>query len=212
MDARDDGLLVLEFGALRGDKPEHDLLACGHACKRREAAGALVVELEEERVHVLVCEQRIGDVVVTALAGPRAVEVAAADMRVDAQVGGRGVEHAVVHAQQRFLDARKPRLVGAEEQFRLRVDEASPRAVVELQVAAARGVNLLDERQVGGNDIVFEKRVAFVRGISRLAVHGHDELLDELRRRRDRQLRCGALVLEGLDEAEVLDERVLACE
>ena len=161
---------------------------------------------------MLVCEQRVGDVVVTALAGPRAVEIAAADMRVDAQVGGRGVEHAVVHAQQRFLDARKPRLVGAEEQFRLRVDEASPRAVVELQVAAARGVNLLDERQVGGDDIVFEKRVAFVRGVGRLAVHGHDELLDELRRRGDRQLRCGALVLEGLDEAEVLDERVLACE
>ena len=140
------------------------------------------------------------------------MEVAAADMRVDAQVGGRGVEHAVVHAQQRFLDARKPRLVGAEEKLRLRVDEASPRAVVELQVAAARGVNLLDERQVGGDDIVFEKRVAFVRGVGRLAVHGHDELLDELRRRGDRQLRCGALVLEGLDEAEVLDERVLASE
>ena len=159
---------------------------------------------------MLVREQRIGDVVVAALAGPRAVEVAAADVGVDAQVGGRGVEHAVVHAQQRFLDAREPRLVGPEENLRLRVDEASPRAVVELQVAAARGVNLLDERQVGGDDIVFEKRVAFVRGVGRLAVHGHDELLDELRRCGDRQLRCGVLVLEGLDEAEVLDERVLA--
>ena len=33
--------------------------------------------------------------------------------------------------------------------------KASPRAVVKLQVAAARGVNLLDECQVGGDDVIF---------------------------------------------------------
>ena len=155
MDARDDGLLVLELGAFRGDKSEHDLLARGHARKRCEAAGALVVELEEESVHVLVREQCVGNVVIAALAGPRAVEIAAAYVRVDAEVGGRGVEHAVVHAQQRLLDARESRLVGPEEKLRLRVDKASPRAVVELQVAAARGVNLLDECQVGGDNVIF---------------------------------------------------------
>lgn len=110
MDAVDDGLLVLKLGAFRGDEAQHHLLAGRYAGQRREAAGALVVEFQEEGVDVLVCQQCIGHAVVAALAGPRAVEVAAAHVRVDAQVGRRCVEHAVVDAQQLLLDARKPAL------------------------------------------------------------------------------------------------------
>ena len=44
------------------------------------------------------------------------------------------------------------------------------------------------------------------------AIHGHDELLDELGGRRDSQLRRGLLVLELRHEAVVLDERVLGGE
>lgn len=44
------------------------------------------------------------------------------------------------------------------------------------------------------------------------AIHGHDELLDELGGRRDGQLRCGLLVFELRHEAVVLDERVLGGE
>ena len=108
LDAGDDGLLILKLGAFRGDEAEHHLLAGRHAGQRREAAGALVVEFQEEGVDVFVCQQRVGHAVVAALAGPRAVEVAAADVCVDAQVCRCCVEHAVVDAQQLLLDACKP--------------------------------------------------------------------------------------------------------
>ena len=212
MDAGDHGLGVLELGVLGGHEAQDDLLARRHAGQGSEAAGALVVELQEEGVHVLAGQKGVGHAVVAALAGPGAVEVAAAHVRVDGEVGRCGVEHAVVDVEQQRLDARKARLVAAEEHLGLRVHEAAPRAVVELQVAAACGKDLLDEGAVSGHDGVLKLGVAGVDLGGGLAVHGHDELLDELGGRGDGELGDGVLVLLGGHEAEVLHEGVLAHE
>ena len=84
VDAALELVLVLERAALGGDQAEHDLLARRHEPQRLEAAGALVVVLQEEAVHVELGEQRLGDEVVAALGRPRRAEVAAAHVRGDA--------------------------------------------------------------------------------------------------------------------------------
>ena len=71
--------------ALRGDQAEHDQLARRDEPQRLEAAGALVVVLEEEAVDVELAEQRLGDEVVAALGRPRRAEVAPAHVRGDGQ-------------------------------------------------------------------------------------------------------------------------------
>ena len=92
--------LLSSSRSLRRDQTEHDLLARRHEAQRLEAAGALVVVLEEEPVDVELAEQRLGDEVVAALGRPRRAEVAAAQVRRDVQagrpVGDRGVDLADV--------------------------------------------------------------------------------------------------------------------
>ena len=63
---------ALELAALRRHEAEHDDLPLRHEAQRLEAAGALVVVLEEEAVDVELVEERLGDEVVAALGHPRA--------------------------------------------------------------------------------------------------------------------------------------------
>src|SRR5262247_2759743 len=74
-------VLRLERGHLRADQPEHHLLALRHETQGLEAAGAIGVVLQEERVHVEPGEDRLGDGVVAAARHPGGLEVAPA--RVD---------------------------------------------------------------------------------------------------------------------------------
>ena len=77
-------VLVLQRSSLGGDEAEHDPLAGRDEAQRLEAAGAGVVVLQEEAVHVQLVEQRLGHEVVPTLGHPRRAEVAAA------RVGGDG--------------------------------------------------------------------------------------------------------------------------
>src|SRR5258705_26595 len=72
-----EGILVLQDPRFRGDQSQHHLLALRQEAQRREAAGALGVELHEEAVDVR-AEHRLGDRLVAALGHPGALEVAAA--------------------------------------------------------------------------------------------------------------------------------------
>ena len=69
--------------ALGGDQAEDDLLALRDEAEGLEAAGALVVVLQEEPVHVELREQGLGHEVVPARGGPGGAEVAAAQVRGD---------------------------------------------------------------------------------------------------------------------------------
>ena len=71
-------------GRLVVTRPSTTCLPRRHEAQRGEAAGAGVVELQEEAVDVELAEQRLGDEVVAALGHPRGAEVAAA------HVGGHG--------------------------------------------------------------------------------------------------------------------------
>ena len=134
-------VLVLELGALGRDEPEDHLLALGHETQRLEAAGALVVELEEVAVDVQVAEQRLGDEVVAALGGPHRLVVAAAQVRGDGHVrrlvGERAVDVPDVLLVQ-VLGVAADRL----DVLALgRVVDVGEARVVELQVAAAELVD-----------------------------------------------------------------------
>src|SRR5262249_57588533 len=86
---------VFQFAPLGGYQAEHDHLAGRHEAQRLEAAGALVVVLEEEPVDVQLAEQRLGDEVVPAGGGPGGPEVAPAHVRGDRHPGRLGGERVV---------------------------------------------------------------------------------------------------------------------
>ena len=74
-------------------RPSTTILPLRHEAQRLEAAGALVVVLDEVAVDVELAEERLGDEVVAARGGPGGAEVAAAHVRRD--------RHAVRPARER---------------------------------------------------------------------------------------------------------------
>ena len=130
-------VLVLELAGLGGDQAEHDLLALGDEPQRLEAAGPLVVVLEEEAVHVELREEHLGHEVVATLGRPRRAEVAAAHVRGD--------PHPLRAAGDRGVDVRDVLLVqvlgvpalGRDHRALLGVVEVGEAGVVELEVGAA---------------------------------------------------------------------------
>ena len=122
---------------LGGDQAEHDLLALGHEAQRLEAAGPLVVVLEEEAVDVELREQHLGHEVVAALGRPRRPEVAAAHVRGHPQAvrpaGDRGVD--VLHVL--LVQVVGVAALRGDQRALLRVVEVGEAGVVELEVGAA---------------------------------------------------------------------------
>src|SRR5580704_567555 len=78
VDAALEVVLGLQLRALGGDQAEDDHLAGRDEAQRLEAAGALVVVLQEEAVHVQLGEQGLGHEVVTTGGDPTRAEVATA--------------------------------------------------------------------------------------------------------------------------------------
>ncbi len=213
MDARDDGGLVLELGALGGDEAQDHLLARRHLGERLEPAGALVVELQVEGVDVLGAEQGVRHRVVSAGGEVGGMVVAAAHVRVDDQVvGGSRGDHAVVDGHEQVHVGVKLLVGGKAGELarHLGVDETAPRAVVELQVAPAGRVEVGDELGIGGNHVVGEGLDGAVVGKRVLKLLGAGEQGVELARSRDGELGHRVLVLLRLDEQEVVDEGVVA--
>src|SRR5690606_26405753 len=145
----------LELARLRGDEAEDDrLLAGAQEPQRLEPARAVAVVLEEEAV-VVGREEVLGDGLVAARRDPRRTEVAAADVRRDDEVVGLAREHAV---QDVAVALAEP--VGVDSALRagaleLRLAaEVAPRGVIELQVAAALGVERRDRVAVGVDEVV----------------------------------------------------------
>ena len=87
-------------------------------------------------------------------------------------------------------------------------DDGAPGAVVKLQETASCRVELADEVLVYGGDVPDQVVEVGVDGDGAGVVVGHDELLEELRGRGDRELGNGLAVLKLLDAAEIVDERV----
>ena len=210
MDARDHGVAVLQLGALGGHQAEDDLLARRHVRERLEAAGALVVELQVEGVDVLAREQDGGHQVVRATRGVGGVIVAAAHVRGDGHVGGASLEREVVHAQVLLGLGLGRGAGGADARLEALVYERAPGAVIELQVAAARGVKFGDHGAVRGADILEQLvlvRVEAVRALGRRLVTV--KLEQELGGGGDGLLSRVPRLLERLNELEVLDEGVV---
>ena len=124
------------------------------------------------------------------------------------QVGRPALEGQVVHLQQHVFHVVE---IEAQTGIALRgglADDGAPGAVVELQEAAACGVELTDEVLIDGGDVLDQVFEVGVDCDGAGVVVGHDELLEELRGRGDRELGDGLAVLKLLDAAEIVDERV----
>src|SRR6185295_1633946 len=88
-------VLVLELRLFGRHQAEHHVPALRHEAQRLEAAGALAVELEEERVDFQGAERLLGDAFVAARGDPLAEGVAAAHVHADGHVLRARAHHAV---------------------------------------------------------------------------------------------------------------------
>jgi len=179
-------ILRLQLRPLGGDQAEDDQLARGHEPQRREAAGALVVVLQEEPVHVQPGKQRLGHEIVPAGGDPAGPEVAPAQVRGDRHPGRAVLDGGVdlgdvaqVQAGGVLAPAGDPGALG-------RVVEVGQGGVVELQVGAAQRAQPGDLVGVGGGQVGPERLHLRVDG---RVEHGRAAAVVHHVRRRDRQLR-----------------------
>ena len=128
---------VLQPAGFSGDEAEHDHLALRHEPQRLEAAGPLVVVLEEETVHVELAEQGLGDEVVAALGGPGGAEVAAAHVRGHLQVRGPSGDRVVDLADVAQVQVLGVLAAPGDLSPLGRVVEVGQAGVIQLQVGAA---------------------------------------------------------------------------
>ena len=137
--------------------------------------------------------------------------VAAADVRVDDEVVGASLDGQVVDRHELLGELLEVGAFDVGEFAALLAagGKHAPGAVVELQVAASRRVEVADDRAVARGDGLDERLVRRVDLARALDVVGQDHLLEELGRCRDRLLGDGVLVLERVHELEVLDERMV---
>ena len=100
MNAGYNGILVLEFGTLRGDKTEHHMLVGAHLSQWLEAARALVVVFEIEHVDILAGEHPIGYRVVGAAVEPCGMVIATTDVCSHYKVGRTAFKGEVIDTEE----------------------------------------------------------------------------------------------------------------
>ena len=187
-------------GPLGGDETEHDGRVLADVAQRGEVAGALVVVLEEEGVDVELVEQHLGHRFVAAFGEPRAAVVAAAQVDADREVVGAaadgGVDQLGVGVRQGVGIVAALDRAGAHH----RIAEVREVGVVELEVAAAGGVQGVDLGPVAGGEIGEEPLEV---GIGVEVDRRPPTAEVDHRRRRDRHLR--RLRDDRLQVAEVVD-------
>ena len=131
-------------------------------------------------------------------------------MRGDGHVGGAPLEREVVHAQVLLGLGLGRGAGGADARLEVLVNERAPGAVIELQVAAARGVKFRDHGAVRRADVLEQLvlvRVEAARALGRRLVTV--KLEQELGGGGDGLLSRVPRLLERLNELEVLDEGVV---
>ena len=152
------------------------------------------------------------DGVVAALKSVGGVVVAAAYMRVDNQIVGLALDGGIVerHAQLAYLLQVDRAHAGFGNKIGIAVD--APGAVIKLDVAAARGIQVSNHGAVCCGNGIDELFVGLVDGVQTLllAIAAVEcDFGERLDRRRNGLARDLALSLERLDKFEVLDERMI---
>ena len=180
--------------------------------QRLETARARRVEFQIERVDVFMGEQIRRHRVVAALERVGGVVIAAAYVGVNHEVFGRAFDSGVV---QRYAElAHLLDIDGLHARFRHEIGVAvnAPRAVVELNVAATRGIQIGDHLAICGSNRIgkfFIGRIhaaqAFLLAIATIERHFRKRLDG----RRNGLARNVAVTSERLHELEMLNERVL---
>ena len=212
MNTLDDDILVLELGDLGGHQAQHDLLAGSNVPERLKTTGAGRIELQVECVDILVCEQVRCDGIITALEGVGGVVVATAHVCVNDKVIGLTLDSRIVecHAQLAHLLQVDRAHAGFGDKIGIAVD--TPGAVIELDVAATRSVQVGNHGAIGSRDGIGEFLVGLIDGAQALLLTIaaiERDLRERLDRRRDGLARDLALALEGFDKLKVCNERMV---
>ena len=212
MNTLDDDILVLELGDLGGHQAQHDLLAGSNVPERLKTTGAGRVKLQVERIDILVRKQERCDGIITALEGVGGVVVATAHVRINDQIIGLALDSRVVerHAQLAHLLQIDRTHAGFGDKIGIAVD--APGAVIKLDVAAARSVQVGDHRAISSCNGVGKLLIGLIDSAQALllAVAAIERDLGEgLNRRRNGLARDLAFALKRLDKFEVLDERMV---
>ena len=122
---------------MRADQAEHDALGLRHEAQRREIAGARRVVFEQEVIDLGVGEETLGHRFVTAGAEIMALEIAAAHMNADDDIG-RAIGDRLVDAVDIEIDQRV-RIAADSRDLRrgCRIAQQGDGDLVELDIAAA---------------------------------------------------------------------------
>ena len=136
--------------------------------------------------------------------------IATAVVRGDHQILWQILDGGVVHGGILFLHGGE--LIGGVMLVEVRITEHAPRAVIQLNIAAA-GLIQCHDQTMEGLGVVVGKLVVILLGVAVELVHGSDVLRAEQLRiqlcRGRNGLACnGGVVFELLDELEMLNERV----
>ena len=167
----------------RHEAQHHPLLCLRHEPQRLEPAGAGVVIFEKEAVDRELAEQRLGDMVVSALGHPGRAEIAAAHMRADGHAGRLAGERLVDQADVDQVLVLAVPADAVDVSALCRVVEIGEACVIKLQVGATQ------RREAGDLPLVYLGEVipeGIDVGISGLIDHRPAAAVMQHRRRRDR--------------------------
>ena len=155
--------LVVQLGLLARHNAQDHNLVLGQVTERGEIAGSRIVELEEVHVDVEPLEEGLGHGLVAALGEPLRAEVAAAQVDADGHVLGPLADGGVddVDALLGQLGGGLAVALGGLLAHAL-VTEVGQVGVVQLDEAAAGGVQVVELGLVGLGDVVEE---GFERGV-----------------------------------------------
>ena len=204
MNAPDHFLLILQDGGLGGDEAEDDLLVFRYLRQGRKTAGTLIVIFQEEGVDVLPGEDVVRHGVIGAAGEIGGMIVAAADVGIDDHIFGLAFQRQVVDLQQLGLDLLQVDAQGFVALLRGVTHQGTPGAVIQLEIAAARVIELADHILIGLADIPDELRVVRIELPGGFEIGGDDHLLEGLGGGGNGVFCHGILILKLLQEGEIL--------
>ena len=106
-------------------------------------------------IGIFFTEYHICNRIIGAFAGIGGVIVAAANMRVDHKIFGRKVDNGIIDILEEDLINLQSLCIGIKEGRRRFVHEHPPSAIIQLKIAVARLVKLIDGLLIHCNDIVY---------------------------------------------------------
>ena len=136
------------------------------------------------------------------------MEIPATNVRIDNHILRLICDRQVIDLKEQPLQPRQLRIICRKKLMRTLINEKAPSTVVKLQIAAACCVEIADHLLIAIHNVRHQRLFAVINTERLCTVYRHDELLQYLRRRRNRLLRYRLCVFKLLDELKMFHKRM----